>query len=124
LTSPRSRRDERLALGIHRRCLRGDCNRDRRHDVENPARLSRAETCTWQNGRRRCGPRWHLMSSAATGTSRRGSRWLLFLPVAVFAALAALFFIRLYAGDAALLPSALIGRAVPHFDLPPLPAVQ
>jgi cytochrome c biogenesis protein CcmG/thiol:disulfide interchange protein DsbE len=64
------------------------------------------------------------MSSATTGTSRRGSRWLLFLPIAVFAALAALFFIRLYAGDASLLPSALIGRAVPHFDLPPLPGVQ
>jgi cytochrome c biogenesis protein CcmG/thiol:disulfide interchange protein DsbE len=64
------------------------------------------------------------MSSATTGTSRRGSRWLLFLPIAVFAALAGLFFIRLYAGDASLLPSALIGRQVPHFDLPPLPDVQ
>jgi cytochrome c biogenesis protein CcmG, thiol:disulfide interchange protein DsbE len=64
------------------------------------------------------------MSSATTGASHRGSRWLLFLPVAVFAALAALFFIRLYAGDASLLPSALIGRAVPRFDLPPLPGVQ
>jgi cytochrome c biogenesis protein CcmG/thiol:disulfide interchange protein DsbE len=59
-----------------------------------------------------------------TGTPRRGSRWLLFLPIAVFAALAALFFIRLYAGDASLLPSALIGRQVPHFDLRPLPDVQ
>jgi len=64
------------------------------------------------------------MSSATTGTPRRGSRWLLFLPIAVFAALAALFFIRLYAGDASLLPSALIGRQVPHFDLRPLPDVQ
>jgi cytochrome c biogenesis protein CcmG/thiol:disulfide interchange protein DsbE len=64
------------------------------------------------------------MSSATAGTPRRGSRWLLFLPIAVFGALAALFFIRLYAGDASLLPSALIGRQVPHFDLPPLPDVQ
>src|SRR5947209_20294720 len=64
------------------------------------------------------------MSSATTGTPRRGSRWLLFLPIAVFGALAALFFIRLYAGDASLLPSALIGRQVPHFDLRPLPDVQ
>jgi len=64
------------------------------------------------------------MSSATTGTPRRGSRWLLFLPIAVFAALAALFFIRLYTGDASLLPSALIGRQVPHFDLRPLPDVQ
>lgn len=64
------------------------------------------------------------MSSATTGTSRRGSRWLPVLPIAIFAALAALFFIRLYAGDASLLPSALIGRPVPHFDLPPLAGVQ
>jgi cytochrome c biogenesis protein CcmG/thiol:disulfide interchange protein DsbE len=60
------------------------------------------------------------VSSAATETPRRTSRWLLFLPITAFAALAVLFFLRLYAGDASLLPSALIGRAVPHFDLPPL----
>jgi cytochrome c biogenesis protein CcmG/thiol:disulfide interchange protein DsbE len=60
------------------------------------------------------------MTSAATEAPRRGPRWLLFLPIVAFTALAALFFIRLYAGDASLLPSALIGRPVPHFDLPPL----
>ena len=60
------------------------------------------------------------MTSAATQVPRRGSRWLVFLPLVAFAGLAALFFIRLYAGDASLLPSALIGRAAPHFDLPPL----
>jgi cytochrome c biogenesis protein CcmG, thiol:disulfide interchange protein DsbE len=42
------------------------------------------------------------------------------VPAVAFAALAALFFVRLYSGDASLLPSALIGRPVPHFDLPPL----
>jgi cytochrome c biogenesis protein CcmG/thiol:disulfide interchange protein DsbE len=46
------------------------------------------------------------------------------LPIIAFAGLAALFLLRLYAGDASLLPSALIGRAVPHFDLPPLAGVQ
>jgi cytochrome c biogenesis protein CcmG, thiol:disulfide interchange protein DsbE len=45
---------------------------------------------------------------------------LVFVPLAVFAALAALFVIRLYSGDASLLPSALIGREVPVFALPPI----
>ena len=45
---------------------------------------------------------------------------LVFVPLAVFAALAALFVIRLYSGDASLLPSALIGREVPAFALPPV----
>jgi cytochrome c biogenesis protein CcmG/thiol:disulfide interchange protein DsbE len=63
------------------------------------------------------------MSNTMSETPRRGARWLLFLPVVTIAGLAALFFIRLYAGDVALLPSALIGRPVPHFDLPPLAGV-
>jgi cytochrome c biogenesis protein CcmG/thiol:disulfide interchange protein DsbE len=41
-----------------------------------------------------------------------------FIPLLLFAALVALFFIRLYSGDASLLPSALIGRQVPAFVLP------
>jgi cytochrome c biogenesis protein CcmG, thiol:disulfide interchange protein DsbE len=45
---------------------------------------------------------------------------LVFVPLAVFAAVAALFVIRLYSGDASLLPSALIGRQVPAFALPPV----
>ena len=48
------------------------------------------------------------------------ARLLVFVPLAVFAALAALFVIRLYSGDASLLPSALIGRQVPAFALPPV----
>jgi cytochrome c biogenesis protein CcmG/thiol:disulfide interchange protein DsbE len=35
-----------------------------------------------------------------------------------------LFFVRLYAGDASRLPSALIGRPIPHFDLPPLTGID
>lgn len=42
------------------------------------------------------------------------------LPFAVFACLAALFFFALKAGDPSKLPSALIGKPVPAFDLPPL----
>jgi cytochrome c biogenesis protein CcmG, thiol:disulfide interchange protein DsbE len=45
---------------------------------------------------------------------------LIFVPLVLFAALAALFVIRLYSGDASLLPSALIGRQVPAFALPPV----
>jgi cytochrome c biogenesis protein CcmG/thiol:disulfide interchange protein DsbE len=45
---------------------------------------------------------------------------VIFVPLVLFAALAALFVIRLYSGDASLLPSALIGRQVPAFALPPV----
>src|ERR1700674_2423381 len=45
---------------------------------------------------------------------------LILVPLVLFAALAALFVIRLYSGDASLLPSALIGRQVPAFALPPV----
>lgn len=51
-------------------------------------------------------------------------RWLVVLPLLLFAALAALFFTRLRSGDPAKLPSALIGRAVPAFTLPPVPGLQ
>src|SRR5262249_59740995 len=46
--------------------------------------------------------------------------FLIFAPLVGFAALAALFLVRLYSGDASLLPSALIGREVPAFALPPI----
>jgi cytochrome c biogenesis protein CcmG/thiol:disulfide interchange protein DsbE len=42
------------------------------------------------------------------------------LPLAVFLALAALFYLRLGSGDPTRLPSALIGRAVPQAKLEPL----
>ena len=45
---------------------------------------------------------------------------VVFVPLLLFAALAGLFLFRLFAGDASLLPSALIGRQVPDFDLPPV----
>ncbi len=47
-------------------------------------------------------------------------RLLVLLPLVVFGALAALFLTRLIDGDPSRVPSALIGRAVPAFDLPPL----
>ena len=51
---------------------------------------------------------------------RRRSALIAILPLAVFVALVALFYVRLGAGDAARLPSALIGKSIPDFELPSL----
>jgi len=45
---------------------------------------------------------------------------LIFVPLILFAVLVALFLVRLYSGDASLLPSALVGKQVPAFALPPV----
>jgi cytochrome c biogenesis protein CcmG/thiol:disulfide interchange protein DsbE len=55
--------------------------------------------------------------SANSETAPRPRRWLAFLPLAVFAVVAALLFVRLYAGDPAKLPSALIGQSAPPLTL-------
>ena len=52
------------------------------------------------------------------GGTRRA--WLVFVPLALFAILAGLFMLRLGAGDASRLPSALIGKPVPAFALAPV----
>jgi cytochrome c biogenesis protein CcmG/thiol:disulfide interchange protein DsbE len=61
-------------------------------------------------------------SATETETPPR-RRLAMFLPLAAFALLAALFLMRLFAGDASRLPSALIGKQVPAFALPALPGV-
>ena len=53
-----------------------------------------------------------------------GRRWLVFLPLAVFGLLAVLLLVRLWAGDPARLPSALIGRPVPTFALSGVPGLS
>jgi cytochrome c biogenesis protein CcmG/thiol:disulfide interchange protein DsbE len=55
-------------------------------------------------------------------TPQRGAtrRLVVFAPLVVFLALAALFFFRLGAGDPSKLPSALIGRPAPTLELPPV----
>ena len=55
-----------------------------------------------------------------TSTTPKKRRFGVILPLAVFAALAGLFFFALKVGDPSRLPSALIGKPVPQFDLPPL----
>ncbi|MCI0467557.1 MAG: hypothetical protein L0Y57_11215, partial [Beijerinckiaceae bacterium] len=62
-----------------------------------------------------------LSSPRRDATPKAARRPLLvFLPLAAFAALAALFFVRLYSGDVSRLQSALIGKDVPVFTLPPV----
>jgi cytochrome c biogenesis protein CcmG/thiol:disulfide interchange protein DsbE len=57
-----------------------------------------------------------------SGTPRRNL--FVLLPLIAFLALAALFFVRLGAGDASRLPSALIGHPAPKTDLPPLAGLE
>jgi len=54
----------------------------------------------------------------------RNRRVVVLLPLAVFLALAALFYVRLGAGDASRIPSALIGREAPATDLPPVAGLE
>ena len=61
------------------------------------------------------------MSDIATTAPKR--RWVLALPLVIFAALAALFWFRLGA-DPAKLPSALIGRQAPQTALAALPGLN
>jgi cytochrome c biogenesis protein CcmG, thiol:disulfide interchange protein DsbE len=61
-------------------------------------------------------------SSEPSGNTRRNI--LVLLPLIVFLALAALFLVRLGAGDPGRLPSALIGHPAPKTDLPPLAQLE
>ena len=57
------------------------------------------------------------MSDASEAPPRR---WLAYLPLIAFLALAGLFLLRLYSGDPQRLPSPLIGKPAPAFTLPAL----
>jgi cytochrome c biogenesis protein CcmG/thiol:disulfide interchange protein DsbE len=65
-----------------------------------------------------------MSTASSEGPAKRRRNVLVFLPLIAFAALAALFFYRLGAGDPSRLPSALIGRPIPATDLPPLPGLE
>jgi cytochrome c biogenesis protein CcmG/thiol:disulfide interchange protein DsbE len=61
----------------------------------------------------------------ASETPRKTQRNILvLLPLLAFLALAALFFVRLGAGDASRIPSALIGQPAPKTDLPALAGIE
>ena len=49
---------------------------------------------------------------------------LRYLPLLIFVLLAALFFVRLFTGDASRIPSALIGKSAPEFSLPQLTGLE
>jgi cytochrome c biogenesis protein CcmG/thiol:disulfide interchange protein DsbE len=57
-------------------------------------------------------------TTASSTTLRR--RLVVFIPLVVFLGLALLFLVRLGVGDISRVPSALIGRAAPATDLPPV----
>jgi cytochrome c biogenesis protein CcmG/thiol:disulfide interchange protein DsbE len=56
--------------------------------------------------------------------NRQGRKIFVFVPLAIFLGLAALFFLRLGAGDISRVPSALIGHPAPATVLAPLPGIQ
>ena len=62
------------------------------------------------------------MSRSATGSPRTRARstWRMALPLILFIGLTGLFYVGLFSGDPSKLPSALIGKKVPVFKLPPL----
>jgi cytochrome c biogenesis protein CcmG/thiol:disulfide interchange protein DsbE len=61
-----------------------------------------------------------MSDPSTTGVSPQRRPWLMALPLIVFAALAALFWLRLGSGDPSKIPSALIGHPAPQTALPPL----
>jgi cytochrome c biogenesis protein CcmG, thiol:disulfide interchange protein DsbE len=54
----------------------------------------------------------------------RRRRLIVSIPLVVFLTLAALFMLRLGAGDPSRIPSALIGQLAPATDLPPIPGLE
>jgi cytochrome c biogenesis protein CcmG, thiol:disulfide interchange protein DsbE len=67
-----------------------------------------------------------VMDKSVTSTNARAwrLRMLVLIPLLAFLALAALFVLRLGAGDPSRIPSALIGHAAPRTELPPLAGLE
>jgi cytochrome c biogenesis protein CcmG/thiol:disulfide interchange protein DsbE len=63
------------------------------------------------------------MTALPTDQPARPRRWIVFIPLAIFVALAVLFLFRLDAGDPSTIPSALIGRPAPATGLPAIPGL-
>jgi cytochrome c biogenesis protein CcmG, thiol:disulfide interchange protein DsbE len=66
------------------------------------------------------------MDKSVAGMNARAwrVRMLVLIPLLAFLALAALFVLRLGAGDPSRIPSALIGHAAPRTELPPLAGLE
>lgn len=62
--------------------------------------------------------------SVESVTPANRSRGLVFIPVAIFVTLCALFLYSLYTGDPSKIPSALIGKPAPQFTLAGVPGLQ
>jgi len=60
------------------------------------------------------------MTASAPAPKSSWRTWNLALPLVIFAGLAGLFWLALQSGDPSRLPSALIGKPVPAFTLPPI----
>ena len=87
--------------------------------------LARLERANIRPATCRAGYRRRRMSATdavpAEAKPRRARRLLVTLPLIAFFGLAALFLVRLGAGDPSRIPSALIGRPVPAFALQAVP---
>ncbi len=65
------------------------------------------------------------MSEETRAASPGPRRWMVLLPLIVFAALAGVFMLQLMSGrDVSVIPSALIGQPAPKTELPPLEGID
>jgi cytochrome c biogenesis protein CcmG/thiol:disulfide interchange protein DsbE len=65
-----------------------------------------------------------MSESVSQKSEMRPRRFLVLVPLILFAGLTALFLVRLTAGDPSLIPSALIGHPVPQTTLPPITGLK
>jgi cytochrome c biogenesis protein CcmG, thiol:disulfide interchange protein DsbE len=65
-----------------------------------------------------------MSETASENSAMRPRRFIVLVPLILFAGITALFLIRLNAGDPSLIPSALIGHPVPQTALPPITGLK
>jgi cytochrome c biogenesis protein CcmG, thiol:disulfide interchange protein DsbE len=65
-----------------------------------------------------------MSETASEKSELRPRRFIVLVPLILFAGLTALFLIRLNAGDPSLIPSALIGHPAPQTALPPIAGLK
>ena len=59
-----------------------------------------------------------LQQTSKDTISGRRSSWFWFVPLAIFLSVSGAFFYALHSGDPSTLPSVLIGKSIPEFELP------